>query len=64
MSDLKKKLREKLLSTWRKMRDEEMKAGMDKVKNMRKNAQSTLTRETDGRKGEDSRNFLTETQIE
>ena len=35
MSDLRKKLREKVIKTWQKMREEEMKSGMDRVRNLR-----------------------------
>ena len=49
------------------MKEDETNSGMERVKTLRdkrKFAQSSLTRETDCIKGEDSRKFLTETQIE
>ena len=58
MSDLRKKLREKVINTWKKMKEDETNCGLERVKNLRdkrKFAQSSLTRETDCLKGEDSK---------
>ena len=35
MSDLRKLMREKVIKTWQKMREEEMKSGMERVRHLR-----------------------------
>ena len=35
MSDLRKKLREKVINTWKKMKEDETNSGMERVKNLR-----------------------------